>query len=82
MICLFLILFFCYRMVAHGRADLHSQDQIDRLNQDLAPTAQYQASYFSNFKTYFIQTLGKFAGCSLAGGGLAAFILMPTFYAL
>src|SRR5699024_3404044 len=82
MICLFLILFFCYRMIAHGRADLHSQDQIDRLNQDLAPTAQYQASYFTNFKTYFIQTLGKFAGWSLAGGGLAAFILMPTFYAL
>ncbi|MFV8816015.1 YfhO family protein, partial [Aerococcus urinaeequi] len=82
MICLFLILFFCYRMVAHGRADLHVQDQMERFNQNLAPTAQYQASYFTNLKTYFMQTLGKFAGWSLAGGGLAAFILMPTFYAL
>lgn len=82
MICLFLILFFCYRMVAHGRADLHGQDQMERLNNDLAPTAQYQASYFTSLKTYIMQTFGKFAGWSLAGGGLAAFILMPTFYAL
>ena len=82
MICLFLILFFCYRAVAHGRSNLHDPDQMTFLNQDLSPSGYYQAEYFTNLKNYLMKTFGKFAGWSLAGGGLAAFILLPTIFAL
>ncbi|MGY0837035.1 YfhO family protein [Aerococcus urinaeequi] len=82
MICLFLVLFFFYRAVANGRQELHDPDQMTILNQPLSPSGYYQTNYFTNLKTYLMKTFGKFAGWSIAGGGLAAFILMPTIFAL
>ncbi|RPA63629.1 hypothetical protein EF384_01535 [Aerococcus agrisoli] len=82
MICLFTVLFFAYRFVAHSSPTLHATENEAHLNGQLAAASKYQANYFSNIKGYLTKTTAKFAGWSLAGGGLAAFLLIPTFYAL
>lgn len=82
MICIFLVLFFFYRLIAHSKKDDHQIAESELLNRDLSQTAQYHSSYFTTLKQYWTKTIGKFAGWSLAGGGLAAFILLPTVFAL
>lgn len=82
MICIFIVLFFCYRLVAHSRKDLHDGETIISDNQQIKPATGYHEKYFEPLKNYLVKTIGKFAGWSLAGGGLAAFILLPTLYAL
>lgn len=82
MICIFVVLFYAYRFVAHSKKDLHEPEMAATLNDSLATPSQFAPSYFTTIKRYLTTTTAKFAGWSLAGGGLSAFLLLPTFYAL